>query len=63
MLTSPQSLRDTVFGSSSTSINAPNAPDADVPFHPNANGYVAYADAVSATLPGAWIGKQQQHFA
>jgi hypothetical protein len=51
------------IGSSSTFINAPNAPDADVPFHPNANGYVAHADAISATLPGAWVGKQQQHFA
>jgi len=29
-------------------------------FHPNAAGYVAYADAISAQLPDAWLDKQKQ---
>jgi lysophospholipase L1-like esterase len=47
------------IGSSDTFTNAPDAPDADVPFHPNANGYIAYADAISAALPGEWVDKQK----
>jgi lysophospholipase L1-like esterase len=39
-----------------------NPPAAGVPdaFHPNADGYDAYADAVSAALPGGWLDKQKQ---
>jgi lysophospholipase L1-like esterase len=29
-------------------------------FHPNADGYVAYADAIAARLPGGWLDKQKQ---
>jgi len=29
-------------------------------FHPNADGYVAYADAIAARLPGGWLDKQRQ---
>jgi lysophospholipase L1-like esterase len=46
------------IGSMDRFINAPVL-DADVPFHPNANGYIAYADAISARLPGAWVDKQR----
>jgi hypothetical protein len=28
--------------------------------HPNAAGYRAYADAISAKLPGGWLDKQKQ---
>ena len=27
-------------------------------FHPNADGYVAYADAIASRLPGGWLDKQ-----
>jgi lysophospholipase L1-like esterase len=39
-------------------INAP-APNVDAPFHPNAAGYNAYADAISAALRRAWVDKEQ----
>jgi lysophospholipase L1-like esterase len=29
-------------------------------FHPNADGYVAYADAIASRLPGGWLDKQKQ---
>jgi lysophospholipase L1-like esterase len=29
-------------------------------FHPNADGYVVYADAISASLPRGWVDKQKQ---
>jgi lysophospholipase L1-like esterase len=38
-------------------IHPPGVPDA---FHPNATGYQAYADAISAALPGGWLDKQKQ---
>jgi len=40
-------------------INPPSVglPDA---FHPTAAGYQAYADAISAALPGGWLDKQMQ---
>jgi lysophospholipase L1-like esterase len=34
-------------------------PDPDA-FHPNAAGYRAYADVISAALPGGWLDKQKQ---
>jgi lysophospholipase L1-like esterase len=42
-----------------------NPPDPDDPldpdaFHPTAAGYQAYADAISAALPGGWFDKQKQ---
>jgi hypothetical protein len=37
-----------------------NAPGADAAFHPNAAGYIAHADAISAALPGGWLDKQKQ---
>ena len=36
-------------------INPPGTADA---FHPNAAGYVAYAAAISAALPAAWLAEQ-----
>ncbi len=27
-------------------------------YHPNDKGYSAYADAISAALPGGWLNKQ-----
>jgi lysophospholipase L1-like esterase len=38
-------------------INPPGTADA---FHPTAAGYVAYADAISAALPKAWLDKQKK---
>jgi lysophospholipase L1-like esterase len=38
-------------------INPPGTEDA---FHPTAAGYIAYADAISATLPKAWLDKQKK---
>jgi lysophospholipase L1-like esterase len=38
-------------------INPPGTADA---FHPTAAGYVAYANAISATLPKAWLDKQKK---
>jgi lysophospholipase L1-like esterase len=38
-------------------INPPGTADA---FHPTAAGYIAYADAISATLPKAWLDKQKK---
>jgi lysophospholipase L1-like esterase len=32
-----------------------NEPPNPAPFHPNDNGYNAYADAISAALPGGWL--------
>jgi lysophospholipase L1-like esterase len=36
----------------------------DVPdpnaYHPNVDGYQAYADAIAAALPGGWLDKQKQ---
>jgi lysophospholipase L1-like esterase len=29
-------------------------------FHPNDDGYQAYADAIAAALPGGWLDKQKQ---
>ena len=42
-------------------INDPtsDAPGA-VPFHPNAAGYVAYADAIATKLPNGWLDKDKQ---
>jgi len=37
-------------------INAPPSADA---FHPNAAGYVAYANAISVVLPDAWLDEQE----
>jgi lysophospholipase L1-like esterase len=46
------------IGSTTVSfINAPSSPDL---FHPNALGYEAYADAISAALARAWVDKQEQ---
>jgi lysophospholipase L1-like esterase len=45
-----------IGGSKGLFIN-PSGADA---FHPNAAGYVAYADAISAQLPDAWLDKQKQ---
>jgi lysophospholipase L1-like esterase len=49
------------IGSSDPFINDPSsdAPGA-VPFHPNAGGYVAYADAIAAKLPKGWLDKNKQ---
>jgi lysophospholipase L1-like esterase len=49
------------IGSSDPFINDPSsdAPGA-VPFHPNAGGYVAYADAIAAKLPNGWLAKNKQ---
>jgi len=49
------------IGSSDPFINDPSsdAPGA-VPFHPNARGYVAYADAIAAKLPNGWLAKNKQ---
>jgi lysophospholipase L1-like esterase len=46
------------IGSSDAFINDPSsdAPGA-VPFHPNAAGYNAYADAISDALPNGWLDK------
>jgi lysophospholipase L1-like esterase len=45
-------------------INPPvlDRPDLGLPdaFHPNAAGYDAYAKAISAALPKAWVDKQKQ---
>jgi len=44
-------------------INPPCPPQCDPPsldaFHPNADGYDAYADAISAALPNAWVKQEQ----
>ena len=37
----------------------PDCPDFDA-FHPTVAGYRAYADAISAALPGGWLDKQKQ---
>ena len=42
------------IGSTTPFINAPVPPN-DEAFHPNADGYKAYADAISAALPNAWV--------
>jgi lysophospholipase L1-like esterase len=36
------------------------APPSTEAFHPTPAGYVAYADAISAALPRAWVDKQNQ---
>jgi lysophospholipase L1-like esterase len=46
-----------IGGDLPTFINPPGTEDA---FHPTAAGYVAYADAISATLPKAWLEKQKK---
>jgi lysophospholipase L1-like esterase len=38
-------------------INAPSVPLSAEAFHPTAAGYQAYADAISAALPGGWLDK------
>ena len=35
-----------------------NRPDPEA-FHPNADGYRAYADAIKTKLPGGWLDKQK----
>jgi lysophospholipase L1-like esterase len=45
------------IGSSDPFINELPDPNA---FHPNELGYDAYADAISAALPGGWLDKQKQ---
>lgn len=49
------------IGSSDPFINDPSSdtPGA-VPFHPNADGYVAYADAIAAKLPNGWLDKNKK---
>jgi lysophospholipase L1-like esterase len=46
-------------------INPPgsDAPPGAVPFHPNAAGYKAYADAVSEALPNGWLDKTSRRAA
>ena len=46
-----------IGGDLPTFINPPGTPDA---FHPTPAGYVAYADAISAALPKAWLDKQKK---
>ena len=36
-------------------INPPVTASRSEAFHPNADGYQAYADAISAALPGGWF--------
>jgi lysophospholipase L1-like esterase len=43
------------IGSTHPFINA-TGPDA---YHPNAAGYIAYAEAISAALPSAWLDEKQ----
>jgi lysophospholipase L1-like esterase len=40
-------------------INAPSVPLSAEAFHPTAAGYQAYADAISAALPGGWLDKDK----
>jgi lysophospholipase L1-like esterase len=49
------------IGSSDPFINdtTTDVPGA-VPFHPNADGYVAYADAIATKLPNGWLDKNKQ---
>lgn len=49
------------IGSLDPFINGPTpgVPGA-VPFHPNADGYAAYADAIATKLPNKWLDKNQQ---
>jgi lysophospholipase L1-like esterase len=44
------------IGSAEPFINS-TGPDA---FHPNIQGYLAYAEAISAKLPSAWLDEQEQ---
>jgi hypothetical protein len=40
-------------------INPPplNAPPSAEAFHPTADGYAAYAEAIKTKLPGGWLDK------
>ena len=40
---------------STDAFHQPPVPPNDEAFHPTADGYKAYADAISAALPGGWV--------
>jgi hypothetical protein len=48
------------IGSSDPFINDPSSDARCSTFHPNADGYVAYADAIAAKLPNGWLDKNKQ---
>ena len=42
-------------------INPPlSAPPGAEAFHPTADGYAAYAEAIKTKLPGGWLDKQDR---